>query len=166
MSPKRTIFILLVVIVCGQTLYYYPQMPETVMSHFDTAGTANGWMSKDMFFIFYGVLFLLMTIFAIGLPRYIERLPSSLINLPNKKYWLSPERCCATMDTLRNQLTWFGLIILVFIVIVMQFAIVANISPDRNFSSGTVLIILGIFLTGTLFWSINMIRHFAKIPTV
>ncbi len=164
MNPKRTIFILLVAIVCGQVLYYHPQMPETVMSHFDAAGTPNGWMSKDMFFFFYGVLFLLMTIFAIGLPRYIERLPTSLINLPNKEYWLSPEHRCATMDMLRSQLTWFGLSVLAFIVIVMQFAIVANISPDQTFSSGTILIILGIFLAGTLIWSINMIRQFTKIP--
>src|ERR1700690_124816 len=123
MNSKRTIFILLVTIVGGQALYSYPQMPETVMSHFDAAGTPNGRMSKAMFFIFYASLFLLMTVFAIGLPRYIERLPSSLMNLPNKEYWLLPERRCATMNTLRSDLVWFGLSVLAFIVIVVQFAI-------------------------------------------
>ena len=134
------------------------------MSHFDAAGTPNGWMSKDMFFIFYGILFLLMTVFAIGLPRFIERLPSSLINLPNKEYWLSPERRGATMEALRSQLTWFGLSVLAIIVIIMQVAIIANISPDQKFSSGIIFIVFGIFLAGTLIWSINMIRHFAKKP--
>ena len=43
-----------------QVVYYYPQLPAVVASHFDGHGAANGWSGKEFFFGLYLVILLLL----------------------------------------------------------------------------------------------------------
>jgi len=42
MNALRRLFYGLIALAAVQTLYYYPQMPEVVASHFDGRGAPNG----------------------------------------------------------------------------------------------------------------------------
>jgi len=42
----------IVLLHAAQTIYYFPRLPAIVAQHFDAAGRANGWASRDAFFIF------------------------------------------------------------------------------------------------------------------
>ena len=53
MNWLRRSFYGLLAIAVLQTLYYYPQMPAVVASHFDGLGAPNGWSSRNGFFALY-----------------------------------------------------------------------------------------------------------------
>jgi uncharacterized membrane protein len=87
-----SIFFLLASLGAVQYFYYAPRLPEIVASHFGKAGTVNGWETRTLFFSLELGSILLATIISFGVPRSIEALPISMINLPHKEFWLSPER--------------------------------------------------------------------------
>lgn len=92
----------------AQALYYYPLLPAKVASHFGASGAPNGWMPKGPLvwtdIIAVAVLALLFLATASSLPKY----PDSRINLPNKSYWLAPQRREETFAAITGYCLWFG----------------------------------------------------------
>ena len=72
------------------------QLPETMASHFDATGNANGFMARDTYLNF-------ITLVAVGSPLLIVAVQALVlsqvarINIPNRDYWLAPERRAATL---------------------------------------------------------------------
>ncbi len=69
----------------------YPALPERVASHFDVAGLPNGWMPRRSYILFLGAVGLALPWLLIAATRMIRRLPVSMVNLPNKQYWMAAE---------------------------------------------------------------------------
>ncbi len=86
----RQLYLLLVLLAAIQSLHYYPLLPATVASHFDGRGEPNGWQAKDVFLGFYWGAIMLTAILSLAIPKLVAWAPASLINLPNKGYWLAP----------------------------------------------------------------------------
>lgn len=52
-EPNRAPYVLcagLMVLLAVQALYYYPQLPERMASHFGADGRPNGWTTREGFF--------------------------------------------------------------------------------------------------------------------
>ena len=88
----KSVFIVVVVYAAIHFSSYYSQLPAVVASHFDAHGTANGWQTKQAFFSVFVAVTLLGAVLVFVLPALIAIVPRQFINLPNKDYWLSPER--------------------------------------------------------------------------
>ncbi len=144
-----------------QSLAYYPQLPPVVASHFNAAGTPNGWQSKEMFFGIYWGVSTLMTIAFYVLPVLLRRLPVSLINLPNREYWLAPERRQKSMASLAVYMHWFGNAIIGLLAGTFQLAIQANLRR-QNLPSDAMWALLAGFLIFTGAWMVRLYRRFAK----
>lgn len=43
------VFLLLIIAAVGQSVYYYPRLPDKMASHFDFDGRPDGWMNKGAF---------------------------------------------------------------------------------------------------------------------
>jgi uncharacterized membrane protein len=117
-TPARVAFATLLGIVVLQAIVYYPQLPAQLASHFDARGLPNGWSSKSAYFALQAFIVLVLTLCFAVLPSLLERAPARLLNLPNKDYWLAPERRAATMARVASALTWFGCAGLAFVVVV------------------------------------------------
>ena len=67
----------------------WSQLPDTMASHFGFSGRADSYMSKEGFFLLVGLVGggALAAVFAT--PALIRRLPSGLVNIPNRQYWLA-----------------------------------------------------------------------------
>ncbi len=159
MSLVRTILYLLIGVFLAQIVYYYPNLPETVASHFNGLGEPDGWMSRQNCVIFEGVLLLIIIFEFTLLPLVIEKMPNSLLNLPNKNYWLSAERREATFGTIRNNFEWFSVALLSLFTAVNQLVFRANINRE-NLLSTEMWLIIGAFLAFTIIWLIKFIRRF------
>ena len=90
----KTVLIFLLAIAVIQSIYFYPRLPDTVVSHFDSRGMPNGWMSKQMFIAIYMETMALMILIFYLVPRF----PDQLRNIPNRDYWTAPERIKETMQ--------------------------------------------------------------------
>jgi uncharacterized membrane protein len=130
MAASRLVFTGLVLAALALAVAYYPQLPERMASHFDGAGQANGWSPKAFFFGLEAFVLVLMTACFAVLPAVIEQLPPRLVNLPNKDYWLAPERRAATMARVSSALTWFGCAVLAVLIAATWLVIRVNLGLE------------------------------------
>ena len=77
-----------------------PFLPPQIATHFDSQGRADGFGGRWSFAALFGGLILGATILYWGLPALLRNLPISLINLPNREYWLAPERKDQTIESM------------------------------------------------------------------
>jgi len=157
-----SIFLVLVLVGALQCGYYAPRLPEIVASHFGVAGVANGWQTKGAFFAVELAVILLATVVSFGVPRMIEAMPVSFINLPHKEFWLGPERREDTLSYLRAWSASFGCGLLAFLLFVMELAYRANLCTPPHFNNAAfvpALLAFVIFDTVALVW---LILHFFR----
>lgn len=162
----RLVFVLLAAAALAQFIFYYAQLPATMASHFDARGVPNGFQSKPVFFAFFLGAILIAALVALGVPRLIAAMPVELINLPNKEYWLGPERCQASLDFLAAQMAWLGCAILFVVAFAFHFSIQANLHPPIGFDSRSFLMVLGAFFLFLMVWLVRFFTRFARPPAI
>jgi hypothetical protein len=162
MRMPSSIFFALGLLGAVQYGYYAPRLPEILGSHFAVNGAVNGWQSKGAFFSIELAVVVLAAVVGFGIPRMIGVMPVSLINLPNKEFWLGPERREGTLLYIRVWSAWFGCALLAFLLFVMELAFRANLSTPPNFNNGAfvpALLAFVAFDTTALIW---LILHFSR----
>ena len=152
-------------LLCGAigAAHYYALLPERMASHFSADGTPNGWQLKEMFFLLMGLVSASTAIIGFLAPVLIARRPASQINLPNKEYWLAPERRAATMEFIAGQMRWFACAVLTVILFGGYEAIQANLREVVRFDSQTMLVVMVGFVVVVLVWLIGFVRHFSRV---
>lgn len=157
----RIVFFLLFIIAILIPLFYYKQLPERMASHFDLRNQADGWMSKNGYMFFhYGTILFFYLIFW-GLSVLIPKFPKSLINLPQKDFWLEDCRKEFTFKTLQAMLFWIGNLCLALFIYVFSEVLKANANGSQQISSFSWVSVI-LFLSGTMFIVIKYIMHFTK----
>jgi uncharacterized membrane protein len=156
------LFFLILVAIAIQMIHYYPLLPERVASHFDIQGQPNGWSSKTLFAGLYAVLVLVMSFIFLLLPRLVVKLPAFMVNIPNRTYWLAPERKAATADKLAGYMIWMGCGILLFVFSIFQLVIQANLTPEAARLGDGVWVLFGLFITCVVVWCIALLIGFRK----
>jgi uncharacterized membrane protein len=145
-----------------EVIYFYPQLPNRMAVHFNASGAADGWGSKDHFFLTMEVVFALLVVLFGGLPLLLRRVPVSLINLPNKDYWFAPERKDQTMDRLISQLLFFGAMALLLMDGVMYLSFHANFSEKPIMRPEWLWGMIVAFFVVNIVWTISLIRSFRR----
>ena len=158
----RQLYVLLVLLAAIQSLHYYPLLPATVAAHFNGRGEANGWQAKNAFFALYCGLVAMTAVLGFATPKLVARAPASLINLPNKDYWLAPERRAETLAYLGCQMTWFATATLALLIATIELAIRANLAQEHRISSATLWVLLGAYGVFTLDWILRLISKFQR----
>jgi uncharacterized membrane protein len=133
-----------------------------VASHFDVNGHANAFMPKQDFLKLHLVVVGLLALMFLVLPALIGRLPAGMVNLPNKDYWLAPERRKQTMGIIQGHLVGFGDAMLLFLFVAFGDAMRASLMPEPRLPHRiwTLLIMLGVFSIG---WTVRLLRTF-RLP--
>jgi uncharacterized membrane protein len=150
----RSIFLLLSAALATQGLLSYAQLPQTIASHFNAAGAANGYMSKEAFFIMiYGILLGISAAMAYAVPALIASRPE-ITNLPNKAYWLAPERRAGTLDFLTAHFTWLGSAILALGNAVLYLVVRFHLEHQATLPSDAMWTALMIFFCFVILWMV------------
>src|SRR5687768_10431534 len=87
------------------------QLPARVATHFDFQGHPNGWMSRSGHLTFMWILGTILPLLPVVILYLTRSLPPGLINVPNRDYWLAPERRQETLAYLMRLGIWAGCII-------------------------------------------------------
>lgn len=118
-------------------------LPDVVASHFGAGGTADGAMTRRGYLVLMIGVTSLLPLLIVAPMRLIGRVPGDLLSLPNKQYWLAPERAAQTRAWLVDQCAGFGIILSVFLCYVHTLVVRAHAtSPprldERLMAGGTV----------------------------
>jgi uncharacterized membrane protein len=145
-----------------QARLFAATMPPVVATHFGSSGAPNGWQTQSQFFTLELILLGVCLLLAFGIPRLVRALPLSLVNLPNKEYWLAPERRNATLAYFKAQFAWFGCVVLAFLLVVNQLVFQANQTQPRHLDSTTFVIAMLGFLAYMGIWTVRLVLYFSK----
>jgi len=143
--------------------YYYPKMPANMASHFGASGAANGWQSREAFFLLMIIVNGVSAVITFLAPRQITSSPDARINLPNREYWLAAERREGTFAYITSMMAWFGCAVLTVLLVGTYLAIQANLSTDQQFDSNLMLgmmVLLSIFILVLL---VRFVSHFRRM---
>ncbi|NEV60352.1 DUF1648 domain-containing protein [Thiorhodococcus minor] len=139
-------------------------LPERVAIHFAWSGAADGWAARlDSVLLTLALDTLLFLTFWLS-PAWLRRTPVHWVNLPNRTYWLSPERREATIARFSQRLWAFGTALFLFLLAVGLLTLAANLADPVRLDQPLFLAALGIFLAYTLYWTVALIRDF-RLPT-
>jgi uncharacterized membrane protein len=151
-------------VVIGAVFFFASssKLPPLVASHFVTGGVANGFMSKSAYVSFMGFMVLGLP-FLIGLLPGLDRyIPPSLINVPNRVYWLAPERIEETRKYIERQGRIFAALLFIFMCFVHWEVVQANVVQPPRLPEGAFIIGLVFFLLATVMWGGAFISHFVR----
>jgi len=162
MRRTRVFLLGLVLVSLVEAARQWNSAPSRVASHFDAAGRPNAWSSRDELFIMQVGVTLLIAALFIGIPALLKSTPASLINLPNKSYWLAPERREETMDRLASSLEVFACATVLLLIVVFELTSLA--SRGGSLATNYFLPALVAYLVFTAGWTVALIRTFANVP--
>lgn len=138
--------LLCILLLCvGQALYFAPQLPKQVASRFAADGTAIGQSSKLQFLLLTVGLNIAVTAFTATIAAFLSQLPDSLINFPNKDYWLHPDRRAKTLADMRIMMLAIAALTSIFLAAVFHLVCRANIE-QRPLPPSTMAASLAIFM--------------------
>jgi hypothetical protein len=158
----------LVTLIClnvfaGVFIFYTSQyLPDKVATHFGIDGRADGWMSHKGYLLF-------MISFMVGVSGFVSfvvgTLPSKFpkwTNIPNRDYWLAPERRDESARFLSAHGKRLGYLI-VMMMLGMHYTILLANHRQPPMLPGSIVssIILG-FALALLWWIVRLYRRFPK----
>lgn len=158
------VFLVILVLALLQWVHVYPQLPERMASHFSANGRPNGWQPKQEFFLVVPIVVVVCLVVSFLLPRTLALVPPEMINLPNKFYWLAPERRKETTRCFAAHMAWFGCGLLFVVLNAVSLAINANLSNSAHFDSQGMWYVMAGFCLFAVVLFIHLILHFCKVP--
>jgi len=159
----RILFPLLVAAAIMQAGWQHGRLPERVATHFDFAGRANGWMSREVQTAAHIGIVLFLAAMLEGLARLGPRLPDEMINLPQCDYWLAPERRAATHARLAAMVRLIGCLLMGFFLALFDQVYRANVNGTQMLTAPAGLVVGGLLVTVGLVIAGGGVR-FARPP--
>jgi uncharacterized membrane protein len=159
--------VLFLAMALGVWLYfshYYPLLPRVVASHFDQHGFANGWQTKQGFFGIFAGMTLVAAFLVFGVSAMISVMPTRLINLPHKDYWLGPEQRASSLQFLSVWFAWFGCAVYLVIVAAFDFAVETNLHPSAMPNAARLWLTLASLAAFTIIWTMRLFARFRRLP--
>ena len=124
----KVILIDLFIACLGLSLVAHYVLPDHVASHFGAGGHPDGWMSNGtLTAIMVSTHTLLFVVFLCS-SRLLRACPPSIISLPNRDYWLAPERRGHAEDILQRLMMEYGIAMFLFMLLVSGLTLRANLS--------------------------------------
>ena len=164
MSGTRTphvVFFAIVLATIAQCVHDFPLLPDRLASHFSASGMPNGWMTKSQFLLVYGLVLLPALAIEFWISSRIANKPDAKLNLPNKEYWLAPERRAETLAYFDSFFAWYGCVFLFVVAFAMGLAMRANFDTPPQLPTGPIVSDIGGFLLFNVAAVIAMFRRFS-----
>lgn len=146
-----------VVLTAWQVVWLGPDLPDTVASHFDRNGQPDGFMSRFSFLAIHVGLQVFTIGMMLGCAMGMRWIPDSLLNIPNKDYWLHEDRRANTLAVNSALLVFVAGLTGVFVSGLFQLSYVANVEDGGQLRMGAVGGAVGILLGGFLFLILGVV---------
>jgi len=140
------LFAAALILAAYYVLHTSPTLPPLVASHFDASGTPNAFMARDSYEHF-------MLVMSVGFPMALVAFLTLVfsfarnIKVPNRDYWLSPQRSADTRAFLIGRAAWLGVLLSLMMCFGHRLELNANASmPPHLPGTQAMAALLGFFL--------------------
>jgi hypothetical protein len=164
MTPSRCTLLCLSVPSLGQLVWYFPRMPAAMVTHYDARGMPNGFMTPGMALGVHLFVLGILALCFVVLPALLGKFGVGLINIPNRGYWLSPERRTASLAALRTRMEILGCAALTLMLFIGECSFRANLNPTPRLPAWPLLSGVGAFVGFMVVWMVSLIRRFHRPP--
>lgn len=143
-----------------QAFHYRTLLPERIASHFGPSGAPDGWMESSFFIkINLAVIaFLVLSLYSAS--NRMRTVDPAAMRLPNKDYWLAPERRAETIEFLSGYFLWFGAATMVLMLDIFRQVFQYNLFLTRELDHPRVS--LGLYVGFALLWIAGLQLRFRK----
>src|SRR6202162_961878 len=159
--PRILIFAIVLAAI-AQCVHDYPLLPDRLASHFGASGIPNGWMTKSPFFVTFAVILLPALAVEFLLSFGISKKSDAKLRLPNKEYWLAPERRAETFAYFDSFFAWYGCAFLFVEVFAMGLAMRANFDAPPQLPTAPIVSVIAGFVLYNVAGVITMLRCFTS----
>lgn len=166
MNSRRpsTRFLTLPVAAVVYILLTSTNLPPIVASHFNASGEANSFMSREFYTGFMLVFLVSISLLLVYAPAFFFNRPNAKINVPNREYWLAPERRQDTIDFLCLHIARYAVVVVLLFCYVHWLVIQANAQDPPKLSSPSLTGGLAVFLILTIIWAGTVLVRFRRKP--
>ena len=139
------------------------QLPLNVASHFNAGGQPNAFMSRSGYTRF-------VLCFAVGFPILLVAILTAAysratdLKLPNREYWLAPERLDRTRAFLIAHAVWLGSLLVTLVCFVHWLELAANREQPPHLSTQLFAAGLIAFLVAMAAWLAALMFAFRRPP--
>jgi hypothetical protein len=148
----------------GVHAWMFVALPEVVASHFGPSGEHDAWMARGALIAMFVALQALFFAVAPLATTLVRRLPKELVNLPNKDYWLAPERRERAVERLGDHAWSFSAGMGAFLVFTEVLVLRANLA-HAPLENGPFLAGLCAVFAFTIGWLVRMSAAFRLPPS-
>lgn len=135
-------------------------LPPLVASHFDSAGRVTAYMPRGRYIALLLGIAVVVPLFLVIGPRRAFSTPGLRINLPNRDYWLAPERREETFRFLAQQTSVFAWLMVLFLCYVQWLVVRANALTPPSLNPAALVSGLLVFLVCIFLSVVRLIVHF------
>ena len=163
MRIGRILFVAVLVLCLFEMARLWTISPLQMAAHFNALGEPDRFVSKPEFF--WGQVQTLFVVVLVSLPLQVLFLviPPNLINMPNRDYWLAPERKEETLGRLSDFGSLMFVMILLAILAGFEIATYANLQTPIHFNAGLMGAVMVVTMGGILWMLIRLVLSF-RLP--
>jgi uncharacterized membrane protein len=162
--PHRVSWAVFIVLLLFAILFVTrtaPELPLLVASHFDAAGQPNAFMTRSGYTRFILCLAVGLPVVLVGILAVVYS-NATVMKLPNRDYWLAPERLDRTRAFLIAHGVWFGSLLVMLVCFVHWQELIANRRQPPQLSSQALAGGIIAFLVATAVWIGALIFAFRR----
>lgn len=138
-------------------------LPDTVASRFDASGVADSFMSRGGYLTVMLAIVILLPLIMAFASRWIARLPEDAINIPNKAYWLSPERRSGSLAFISAWLQWCSVGVAAFLCYVHWLVVRGNAMTPPRLENGLLYGSLAVAAVALGIGVVALIARFRRV---
>lgn len=164
MNPRlvTAVQLSLLALLAGYVLSTHGALPAVVATHFNAAGAADGFMDRGAYIAMFTSLVLVVPLVIGLLPGALARRGGAGLNIPNREYWVAPERRAQTAAHLQAHGLWFAVLLSAFLAFVHAQVVRANQVQPPVLSTPVVMAALGVFLLLLAVWLAVLMFRFRE----
>jgi hypothetical protein len=163
-SSAAPLLLLVLIGAASFMLFSGQSLPPVVASHFAAAGNADGFMPRN------GYLGLMISV-SLGIPLLVALcsgllrfVPPFMVSLPNRDYWVAPERKEKTYAFLRNHGIYLSVLVALFLCFIHWVVLQANAVEPPQLSLPLFVSGSAGFLIAVGIWIAVLFAHFVRRP--
>lgn len=148
-----------------QLHHYWAVLPDPIATTFDAQGKPGGWMTVRAVFAYYIAALGIVSFLFMTAGLLTRKMPRLLVAVPNRDYWLAPERRGETIRYMKEFYLWTGAFAALFVAGTAEFIFSANMKISPQIDPQVFYLLASMLALGLLVVLLAIFWRFKKPAT-